>query len=101
MQIVAADKRLQTVLADKRWAEKYPEIISRIVNEGHILGSHFQEHRNYILDRKMEFLNSLNNSIQKIESMLNYTIKYCRIPYGRLQPWQEKWIIKNQKVINL
>ena len=73
-------------------ANKYPEIISRILEEGHILGTHFLKHRNHILDTKAIFLNSLNESIQKIESISRNTIHYCRIPYGRLFPWQEKWI---------
>ena len=73
-------------------ANKYPEIISRIMEEGHILGTHFLKHRNHILDTKTIFLNSLNESIQKIESISQNTIQYCRIPYGRLLPWQEKWI---------
>ena len=73
-------------------AQKYPEIISRIVEEGHILGSHFLKHRNHILDTKAIFSHSLNESIQKIESISQNTIQYCRIPYGRLLPWQEKWI---------
>jgi peptidoglycan/xylan/chitin deacetylase (PgdA/CDA1 family) len=47
-------------------ANKYPKIISRIVEEGHILGSHFLKHRNHILDTKTIFLNSLNESIRKI-----------------------------------
>ena len=73
-------------------AQKYPEIISRIVEEGHILGSHFLKHRNHILDTKAIFSHSLNESIQKIEAISRNTIHYCRIPYGRLFPWQEKWI---------
>ena len=73
-------------------AQKYPEIVSRIVEEGHILGSHFSQHRHHIMDAKQVFLNSLNESVQKIEDIFQHSIKYCRIPYGRLLPWQEKWI---------
>ena len=73
-------------------AEKYPEIISRIVSESHIIGSHFMRHRNHILDTKTIFLNSLNESVQEIESISNTTIRYCRIPYGHLLPCQDKWI---------
>ena len=73
-------------------ANKYPEIISRILEEGHILGTHFLKHRTHILDTKAIFLNSLNESIQKIEAISRNTIHYCRIPYGRLFSWQEKWI---------
>lgn len=73
-------------------AEKYREIIFRIVNEGHIIGSHFMKHRNHMLDSKTKFLNSLTDSIKKIESISKNAVKYCRVPYGRLLPFQEKWI---------
>ena len=48
-------------------ANKYPEIISRIMEEGHILGTHFLKHRNHILDTKAKIINNLNESIHKIE----------------------------------
>lgn len=73
-------------------AVKYPEIVSRIVKDGHILGSHFLEHRYHIMDTKQVFLNSLNESMQKIENISQNTLEYCRIPYGLLLPWQEQWI---------
>jgi peptidoglycan/xylan/chitin deacetylase (PgdA/CDA1 family) len=73
-------------------AQKYPEIVRRIVKESHILGSHFSQHRHHIMDTKQVFLNSLNESVQKIEDISQHSIQYCRIPYGRLLPWQEKWI---------
>ena len=73
-------------------AQKYPEIVSRIVSECHILGSHFLKHRNHMLDTKTIFLKSLNDSIQEIESISKDTIQYCRVPYGHLFPWQDKWI---------
>ena len=46
----------------------------------------------HILDTKTVFLNSLNESIQKIEFISQHTIEFCRLPYGYLCPWQEKWI---------
>jgi len=73
-------------------AQKYPEIVRRIVQDGHILGSHFSQHRHHIMDTKTTFLNSLNESVEKIEHISQNTIKYCRVPYGRLLPWQDRWI---------
>jgi len=75
-------------------AQKYPEIIHRIVKDGHILGSHFSQHRHHIMDTKTKFLNSLNESVKRIEEISQNTIKYSRVPYGRLLPWQDGWINK-------
>ena len=73
-------------------AQKYPEIVRRIVKDGHILGSHFSQHRHHIMDTKTTFLNSLNESVEKIEDISQNTIKYSRVPYGRLLPWLDGWI---------
>ena len=73
-------------------AQKYPEIVRRIVKDGHILGSHFSQHRHHIMDTKTTFLNSLNESVEKIEDISQNTIKYSRVPYGHLLPWQDGWI---------
>ena len=77
-------------------AYKYPEIIARIIKDDHILGSHFLEHRRHIIDTKSVFLNSLNESVEQIESLSQHRIEYCRVPYGSLMPWQESWIKKSE-----
>ena len=73
-------------------ANKYPQTIFRIVNEGHILGSHFMNHSDHLFYSKTSFLHSLDQSIKKIEEVSNNKVKYCRVPYGHLFPWQQKWI---------
>jgi len=73
-------------------AEKYPEIIRRIVKNGHVLGTHFSQHRHHIIDTKTSFLNSLNESVEKIKDISQISIQYCRIPYGLLLPWQNRWM---------
>ena len=44
------------------------------------------------MDTKKPFLKNLDESVVKIEDISQHSIQYCRIPYGRLLPWQEKWI---------
>ncbi len=73
-------------------AQKYPDIVRRIVKEDHILGSHFSQHRHHIMDTRTTFLKSLNGSVEQIKDISQNTIKYCRVPYGRLLPWQDRWI---------
>ena len=34
----------------------------------------------------------MNKSVEKIEDISQNSIQYCRIPYGRLLPWQDGWI---------
>ena len=68
-------------------AEKYPEIVKRIVNEGHLIGNHSFSHTNMfpLLTRaKMEA------DLMKCESTLyditNQETKYFRPPYGVTNP---------------
>ena len=74
----------------KSWNKK--RRLYYIVKEDHILGSHFSQHRHHIMDTKTTFLISLNESVEKIEDISQNTIKYSRVPYGRLLPWQDGWI---------
>ena len=34
----------------------------------------------------------MDESAQKIEDISRHSIQYCRIPYGHLLPWQDRWI---------
>ena len=71
---------------------KYPEIIERMINEGHIIGSHFFKHRSHFMYTKFKFLDSLKASVNKINEFVNIDIEFCRAPYGRIFPWHERWI---------
>ena len=81
------------VLPDR--ALKYPHIVKRMVDEGHVVGTHFMVHENHFFYSKKQIINSLHESIDKIQNITQHTIKYCRAPYGLLAPWQNLWISKS------
>lgn len=72
--------------------QAHPSIVLRMANEGHVIGSHFFKHRNYFLDKKSLFLQSVRESIEIIQSICQHEVVYCRSPYGRLFPHQQKWL---------
>tara|TARA_B100001250_G_scaffold402989_1_gene416868 strand:- start:426 stop:1016 length:591 start_codon:yes stop_codon:yes gene_type:complete len=74
----------------------YPDIVQRMVDEEHIVGSHFMYHNNHMFYSKKNFLSSLNSSIFEIEKSINKKINFCRVPYGRLSIWQESWISESK-----
>ena len=76
-------------------ALKYPYIVKRMVDEGHIIGTHFMLHENHFFYSKKFFIDSLNKSIDEIQKITQHTIKYCRVPYGLLAPWQDWWIAES------
>lgn len=66
-------------------AEKNPEIIKRIHQEGHAIGNHTYSHRyNYIYRRTSNFLKELENTEKVLKSILGegYETKLVRFPGG-------------------
>jgi peptidoglycan/xylan/chitin deacetylase (PgdA/CDA1 family) len=73
-------------------AEKHKETIRRMVSAGHIIGSHFLSHKSYLFVDKARFQSELRQSVDELSSVAETKIEYCRAPYGRIFPWQQKWI---------
>ncbi|MGX7108882.1 polysaccharide deacetylase family protein [Facklamia miroungae] len=63
-------------------AEKYPDIIKRMQDEGHLIGNHSYSHRNFTLISEAEILDELNRTNQIIESATHASVNYYRMPYG-------------------
>ena len=73
--------------------EKYPEVYTRILQEGHTVGNHTFNHLNgWRVSDEDYFLN-----ISKAKKWIDST--FFRPPYGRLTRFQEKWL--EQKPLNL
>jgi peptidoglycan/xylan/chitin deacetylase (PgdA/CDA1 family) len=76
-----------------RNAEKYPEILQRIVNEGHYLGNHTYNHTRI----KSSSLFNLENEIIQTQNIISkYTIlKWFRPPCGEISMEMDKWLYDN------
>lgn len=65
--------------------EKYPDIVKRIVDEGHVIGNHTYWHPNLV---KEADINTLEREVSSTEEVLakqiNYRTKLFRAPYGFL-----------------
>ncbi|MBI2257423.1 MAG: polysaccharide deacetylase family protein [Flavobacteriia bacterium] len=68
---------------------KYPEIYSRIIDEGHQVGNHTYRHENSFKVQKSRYLNSIKNASAYIHSTL------FRPPYGKLS-WSIARILKKK-----
>lgn len=68
-------------------AKKYPEIVKRIVTEGHTLGSHDLYHRwtsNFRLTKQMTY--EIGESVRILEEISGIKVKYYRPPVGLSNP---------------
>lgn len=73
-------------------ATKHKPVVRRMHNEGHLIGSHFLHHIHYWHRTRQRFQNDLRESCTTIADITGAPVQYCRVPYGRLAPWQEAWI---------
>ena len=71
---------------------KYRDLVQEAAKNGHIIGTHFLQHKNYLCTQKKLFQKELLYSVETIENIIQKPVKYCRAPFGRLFPWQERWI---------
>jgi peptidoglycan/xylan/chitin deacetylase (PgdA/CDA1 family) len=66
-------------------AEAYPELVQRMVNEGHIVGNHTYSHQNLVEATDMDILET---EVLRTEEIINaaagYRTKLFRAPYGFL-----------------
>ena len=106
MQIVAADKRLQTVLADKRWAEKYPEIGTGPVSaEPLISQEHFELEREKVFRRtwlnigRVEEVQYPGDYIAKDLAICNASVLIIRGKDGQVRGFHNVCSHRGNKVI--
>lgn len=64
-------------------------IYQRLLDEGHTVGNHTQNHKNGWITKLNEYVADIEKAAEVIDS------KLFRPPYGKLRPRQAKWLVKN------
>lgn len=66
-------------------AEKYPDLVKRIQDEGHIIGNHTFFHPNLVKQADVQTLErEVTNTENKLAQLVGYRTKLFRAPYGFL-----------------
>lgn len=73
--------------------ERYPELYSRILHEGHAVGNHTMKHENGLKVSTEKYLESIGEARQFIDSTL------FRPPYGKITPALVRKIKKEYRII--
>ncbi|MBJ6360226.1 polysaccharide deacetylase family protein [Paenibacillus sp. MAHUQ-46] len=82
-------------------AEGYPNVMKRIVREGHIIGNHSYSHPNMNKLDLDGFRNEIIRTDRIIAQFTGYVPSYIRTPYGNITEPQIKWLAKNhRKAVN-
>ena len=72
--------------------EKHPELFWRIIEEGHAIGNHTQNHLNAWKVKNEQYLNNITYAQETFYAHKAFT-KLFRPPYGRLKKKQEEFLL--------
>lgn len=73
-------------------AERYPEIVKRIVAEGHVIGNHSWTHPELSKLSEENVHSELQKTDDAIFKAVGFHPKLMRPPYGALTPIQRRWV---------
>ncbi|SFQ19090.1 polysaccharide deacetylase family sporulation protein PdaB [Salibacterium halotolerans] len=68
------------------WAERHPDIMERMMEDGHTIGSHGYRYEHYPNMDKDEIIRDLNLSHKKINDVTGIDVEYFRPPHGDFTP---------------
>ena len=93
LDLLAAHDATATFFCVGENAERYPEIIDRIVREGHSIGSHTHNHLNGWNEENNAYFLNVRKAAKLVGSNL------FRPPYGKLKPRQAHFLSKHYKIV--
>ncbi|MBH5319009.1 polysaccharide deacetylase family protein [Paenibacillus sp. GSMTC-2017] len=64
--------------------ERHPDILQRMVDEGHEIGNHTQTHKDLRTLSKSQIISEISETDNAIEEVLGFTPSIFRAPYGAL-----------------
>ncbi|MCI1777001.1 MAG: polysaccharide deacetylase family protein [Paenibacillus lautus] len=79
--------------------EAHPEIVRRMVEDGHILGNHSYNHANLPKISDEEFRNQITRTDELIQKYTGYRPTFVRPPYGNINEPQIQWLASQHKII--
>ncbi|WP_327204845.1 polysaccharide deacetylase family protein [Paenibacillus sp. DMB20] len=81
--------------------EAHPDIMKRMVQEGHAIGNHSYNHANLPKLADARFRNQIQKTDELIRQYTGYVPNIVRPPYGNISEEQIKWLAsQGKKVIN-
>lgn len=79
--------------------QAHPEIVRRMVKEGHVIGNHSWNHPNLPKLSDAEFRSQILKTDQQIVPITGYLPTFVRPPYGNISENQILWLASQHKVI--
>lgn len=79
--------------------EAYPDVMQRIVDEGHVVGNHSYSHANLPKLSDERFREEIRKTDRLIRQYTGYTPSFVRPPYGNISEEQIKWLASQKRMI--
>lgn len=76
-------------------AEAHPEIVRRMIAEGHEVANHSYNHANLPKMEAADFRRQLEQTDRILEPLIGYSPKLFRPPYGAIDEQQVLWLAKS------
>ncbi|MFD0699059.1 polysaccharide deacetylase family protein [Paenibacillus sp. GCM10027628] len=80
-------------------ASAHPDMVKRIVREGHVIGNHSYSHANMPKLTVEKFQNQIESTENVLQSLTGYAPKLIRPPYGAISEEQVKWVADHHYMI--
>ncbi|MNI30666.1 Peptidoglycan-N-acetylglucosamine deacetylase [compost metagenome] len=80
-------------------AQAYPDLVRRMVKEGHVVGNHSYTHANLPKLSESKFQEQIENTQSILQDLIGYTPKLIRPPYGAINEEQVRWVSSHHYVI--
>lgn len=81
--------------------EAHPEIVRRMVQEGHVIGNHSYDHANLPKLTDAEFRDQIVKTDKLIREFTGNAPTYVRPPYGNVNEGQIQWLAsQHKKIVN-
>lgn len=74
-------------------AEKYPEVLQQVIDQGHSIGNHTYQHLNGWATENLPYFHNVRKCAHSVNSNL------FRPPYGRLRPKQAQFLQRHYRVV--
>ncbi|PZD94385.1 polysaccharide deacetylase family protein [Paenibacillus sambharensis] len=72
-------------------AAKYPELVKRMVREGHLVGNHSYSHALFAKSSLASYRKQIERTDQLLARLTGYRPRFIRPPYGEILPRQVEW----------
>ncbi|OCT13927.1 chitooligosaccharide deacetylase [Paenibacillus pectinilyticus] len=80
-------------------ASTHPDIIQRIVHEGHVIGNHSYSHANLPKLSVDKFQNQIERTDNVLQGLIGYAPRLIRPPYGAINEEQVRWMADHHYLI--